>query len=175
MKHFKDNISAKTLTGRALFHLKYSRGKDLAAASTFDKMMCFSHAVRDMAVDGFIATQRQYLDQDVRRVNYLSMEYLIGKMLENNIYALGIEKIAAEALEPLSISLEEVLALDVEAGLGNGGLGASARTQNERTVFRAIRVGVLRAWPCIERGGLFARNPGCSGAGARVEPVFRNA
>ena len=126
MKHFKDNISAKALTGRALFHLKYSRGKDLSAASTFDKMMCFSHAVRDMAVDGFIATQKQYLDQDVRRVNYLSMEYLIGKMLENNIYALGIEKIAAAALEPLNISLDEVLALDVEAGLGNGGLGRLA-------------------------------------------------
>ena len=126
MKHFKDNISAQALTGRALFHLKYSRGKDLAAASTFDKMMCFSHAVRDMAVDGFISTQKQYLDQDVRRVNYLSMEYLIGKMLENNIYALGIEKIAAQALEPLNISLDEVLALDVEAGLGNGGLGRLA-------------------------------------------------
>ena len=126
MKHFKENISAKALTGRALFHLKYSRGKDLGAASTFDKMMCFSHAVRDMAVDGFIATQKQYLDQDVRRVNYLSMEYLIGKMLENNIYALGIEKIASEALEPLKITLDEVLALDVEAGLGNGGLGRLA-------------------------------------------------
>lgn len=126
MKHFKDNISAKSLTGRALFHLKYSRGKDLNAASTFDKMMCFSHAVRDMAVDGFIATQKQYLDQDVRRVNYLSMEYLIGKMLENNIYALGIEKIADEALKPLNTTLEDVLELDVEAGLGNGGLGRLA-------------------------------------------------
>jgi len=126
MKHFKENISAKALTGRALFHLKYSRGKDMAAASKFDKMMCFSHAVRDMAVDGFIATQKQYLEKDVRRVNYLSMEYLIGKMLENNIYALGIEKMAAEALEPLNITLEEVLEMDVEAGLGNGGLGRLA-------------------------------------------------
>ncbi len=126
MTHFKDKISAESLTKRALFHLKYSRGKDLRAATTFDKMMCFSHAVRDMAVDGFIATQRQYLDQDVRRVNYLSMEYLIGKMLENNVYALGIEKMAAEALKPLDITVNEVLALDVEAGLGNGGLGRLA-------------------------------------------------
>jgi len=126
MSHFKDNITAESLAERALFHLKYSRGKDIHAATTFDKMMCFSHAVRDMAVDGFIATQRQYLDRDVRRVNYLSMEYLIGKMLANNVYALGIEKIAAEALKPLEISVEEVLALDVEAGLGNGGLGRLA-------------------------------------------------
>jgi starch phosphorylase len=126
MTHFKDNITAEQLAERALFHLKYSRGKDINAATTFDKMMCFSHAVRDMAVDGFIATQRQYLEDDVRRVNYLSMEYLIGKMLENNVYALGIEKIAAEALKPLNISVEEILSLDVEAGLGNGGLGRLA-------------------------------------------------
>ncbi|MEE9368809.1 MAG: glycogen/starch/alpha-glucan phosphorylase [Pontiella sp.] len=126
MTHFKDKISAESLTKRSLFHLKYSRGKDLSAATTFDKMMCFSHAVRDMAVDGFIATQRQYLADDVRRVNYLSMEYLIGKMLENNIYALGIENMASDALKPLNITFEEVLALDVEAGLGNGGLGRLA-------------------------------------------------
>ncbi len=119
-------MTADQLAERALFHLKYSRGKDLRAATTFDKMMCFSHAVRDMAVDGFIATQRQYLDKDARRLNYLSMEYLIGKMLSNNVYALGIEKISGEALKALDISIEDVLALDVEAGLGNGGLGRLA-------------------------------------------------
>ena len=126
MSHFKDNMTAEQLAERTLFHLKYSRGKDLRAATTFDKMMCFSHAVRDMAVDGFIATQRQYLDQDVRRVNYLSMEYLIGKMLSNNVYALGIEKMSRDALQTLNITVDEVLALDVEAGLGNGGLGRLA-------------------------------------------------
>lgn len=126
MSHFKDNMTAELLTERSLFHLKYSRGKDLNAATSFDKMMSFSHAVRDMAVDGFIATQKQYLEQDVRRVNYLSMEYLIGKMLSNNVYALGIEKMACDALKPLGISVEEILNLDVEAGLGNGGLGRLA-------------------------------------------------
>jgi starch phosphorylase len=126
MTDFRDNITAEALAERALFHLKYSRGKDLRAATTFDKMSCFSHAVRDMAVDGFIATQRQYLDQDVRRVSYLSMEYLIGKMLENNVYALGIVEKSKEALKVLNISVEEILQLDVEAGLGNGGLGRLA-------------------------------------------------
>ncbi len=126
MKHFKDNLTAEALAERALFHLRYGRGKDLRAATAFDKMSCFSNAVRDMAVDGFIATQKTYLDGDVRRVNYLSMEYLIGKMLENNVYALGIEKIASEALKPLETTVEEILGQDVEAGLGNGGLGRLA-------------------------------------------------
>ena len=126
MNNFRQNITAERLAERALFHLKYSCGKDMGAATTFDKMVCFSHAVRDMAVDGFIATQKQYLEKDVRRVNYLSMEYLIGKMLENNMYALGIEHIAEDALKTLDISIEDLLELDVEAGLGNGGLGRLA-------------------------------------------------
>ena len=126
MKNFKENITADALAKRALFHLKYGRGKDMRAATPYDKMWCFSHAVRDLAVDGFIATQRKYLDQDVRRVNYLSMEYLIGKMCENNVLALGITDIACEAAKVLEISVEELLALDTEAGLGNGGLGRLA-------------------------------------------------
>lgn len=126
MNKYSKKLTAEQLGERAMFHMKYSRGKDLRSATPFDKMMAFSHAVRDLGVDGFIATQSTYLDQDVRRVNYLSMEYLIGKMLERNIYALGIEGIAAEALKKLEIPLEEVLDLDVEAGLGNGGLGRLA-------------------------------------------------
>jgi len=122
----KKNITSDLLAERALFHLKYNRGKDLRTATPFDKMVSFSHAVRDVAVDGFIATQRTYLDQDVRRVNYLSMEYLIGKMCENNVLALGIREIACEALKALDISIEQIVQLDVEAGLGNGGLGRLA-------------------------------------------------
>jgi glycogen phosphorylase len=126
MNSYSQNVTAKQLGERALFHMKYSRGKNLRAATSYDKMVCFSHAVRDLAVDGFISTQSAYMDQDVRRVNYLSMEYLIGKMLENNIYALGIEKQCEEALKHLEITLPEVLHLDIEAGLGNGGLGRLA-------------------------------------------------
>ncbi|MAI19975.1 MAG: glycogen phosphorylase [Kiritimatiellaceae bacterium] len=126
MSHFKENITAELLSERSLFHLKYSRGKALEAATTLDKMLCFSHAIRDMAVDGFMATQATYRKNDSRRVNYLSMEFLIGKMLENNVYALGVEDIADEALKPLHTTLDELLALDVEAGLGNGGLGRLA-------------------------------------------------
>ncbi len=123
---FKNNITAEVLAKRSFFHLKYSRGKDLGAATPLDKMLCFSHAIRDMAVDGFIATQNRYLKDDVRRVNYLSMEYLIGRMLENNVYALGVEHLVDEALAPLQTNLEKILEHDIEAGLGNGGLGRLA-------------------------------------------------
>ena len=98
MSHFKENITAELLSERSLFHLKYSRGKALEAATTLDKMLCFSHAIRDMAVDGFMATQATYRKNDSRRVNYLSMEFLIGKMLENNVYALGVVRMGYAAL-----------------------------------------------------------------------------
>ena len=126
MKNLSSNITIESLTNRTLFHLKYSRGKTLNTSTKLDKMMAFSHAIRDLAIDGFINTQSSYLNDNPRRVNYLSMEYLIGKMLENNIYALGVENQSRLALKNLNISLEEVLEFDVEAGLGNGGLGRLA-------------------------------------------------
>ena len=126
MKNLTSNVTVESLTKRTLFHLKYSRGKTLITSTKLDKMMAFSHAIRDLAIDGFINTQSSYLNDNPRRVNYLSMEYLIGKMLENNIYALGVEKESREALKNLDTSLDEVLQFDVEAGLGNGGLGRLA-------------------------------------------------
>ena len=126
MKNLTSNVTVESLTKRTLFHLKYSRGKTLITSTKLDKMMAFSHAIRDLAIDGFINTQSSYLNDNPRRVNYLSMEYLIGKMLENNIYALGVEKESCEALKNLNTSLDEVLQFDVEAGLGNGGLGRLA-------------------------------------------------
>ena len=126
MSHIKDSITSQQLAERALFHLKYSRGKHLNSATILDKMLCFSQAIRDLAIDGFMATQSTYLNKDSRRVNYLSMEYLIGKMLENNVYALGLESLADESLKKLDTTFDDILKVDIEAGLGNGGLGRLA-------------------------------------------------
>jgi starch phosphorylase len=111
---------------RTLFHLRYSRGKDMRSATDFDKFWSFAHVVRDLAVDGFTTTQRAYLDKDVKRLYYLSMEFLIGKLLEQNVLAFGMMAAAREALKRLGIDLLKVIDLDVEAGLGNGGLGRLA-------------------------------------------------
>ena len=101
MKNLSSNITIESLTNRTLFHLKYSRGKNLNTSTKLDKMMAFSHAIRDLAIDGFINTQSSYLNDNPRRVNYLSMEYLIGKMLENNIFALGVENQSRLALKKI--------------------------------------------------------------------------
>ena len=111
---------------RTLFHLRYSRGKDMPSATDFDKFWSFAHVVRDLAVDGFTTTQRTYLEKDVKRIYYLSLEFLIGKLLEQNVLAFGMMTAAREALKRLDIDLQKVIDLDIEAGLGNGGLGRLA-------------------------------------------------
>ncbi len=69
-------VTADMIEERALFHLKYNRGKTLRTATDFDKFWSFAHVVRDLAVDGFTATQEAYQKADVKRVYYLSMEFL---------------------------------------------------------------------------------------------------
>jgi starch phosphorylase len=119
-------ITADMIEERTLFHLRYSRGKTRHVATDFDLFCSFAHTLRDLAVDGFTATQETYLQKDVKRIYYLSMEFLIGKMLERNILALGIMMPAREALKRLDIDLSKIIELDIEAGLGNGGLGRLA-------------------------------------------------
>jgi starch phosphorylase len=122
----KTQVTADMIEERTLFHMRYSRGKDMRSATDFDKFWSFAHVVRDLAVDGFTITQRTYLDKDVKRLYYLSLEFLIGKMLEQNILSLGMLAAARDALKRLDIDLQKVIDLDIEAGLGNGGLGRLA-------------------------------------------------
>ena len=119
-------VTADMIEERTRFHLRYSRGKDMASATDFDKFWSFAHVVRDLAVDGFTATQASYLENDVKRIYYLSLEFLIGKMLERNIIAFNIMREAQEALSRMDIDLHKLIDMDIEAGLGNGGLGRLA-------------------------------------------------
>ena len=119
-------ITPQQMRERILFHIKFTRCKDWRTATDFDKLESFSLAVRELAMDRMIATQRTYLDKDVRRVYYMSMEYLLGRLLENNVAALGITDAARIALKELDVDLDQLMQLEVDAGLGNGGLGRLA-------------------------------------------------
>ena len=99
-------VTAKMIEERTLFHLRYSRGKNRRVATDFDMFWSFAHVIRDLAVDGFTATQQEYLEKDVKRVYYLSLEFLIGKMLERNMIAFNIMEPAKEALKNLDIDLK---------------------------------------------------------------------
>ena len=122
----KGGLTAKTLLARFEDHLKYTRGKCLAAATDFDKLASLSLAIRELAVERMLATQQTYHDRDAKRVYYLSMEFLMGRLLSNNVIALGLRPVVEEALSQVGLSFERLCNFEPDAGLGNGGLGRLA-------------------------------------------------
>ncbi len=120
------SITADALRERILFHIKYSRCKTWQIATDFDKLDSLAHAVRDFAVDRMVATQKAYLETDIKRIYYLSLEFLIGRSLMNNMIALGICSEAMKAAEELDMDIRRICGMEEDAGLGNGGLGRLA-------------------------------------------------
>ena len=82
--------------------------------------------VRNGMYDRRRAFKRNYLEEDRKQVYYMSMEFLVGTSLRNNLYNLGYEEVFTEALRAMDIDINELYALDPDAGLGNGGLGRLA-------------------------------------------------
>jgi len=109
-----------------LAHVSYTRAKGWKTATGLDRFMAIAMAVRDRLTERWVATQRTYHEQDVKRVCYLSAEYLLGRALGNNLMALGLMDAARQALSELGVSLEDLLEVEPDAGLGNGGLGRLA-------------------------------------------------
>lgn len=107
-------------------HCEYTLSKDQYTATMNDSYWSLALAVRDRLVERWIKTQQAYHKQNVKRVYYLSMEFLIGRLLGNNIYNLGIEKQVKECMDDLGFDLDEVYDQELDAGLGNGGLGRLA-------------------------------------------------
>ena len=82
--------------------------------------------VRDLLVDRWIDTQRLYYDEKAKRVYYLSLEFLLGRLIGNAVINLGLEDAVKEAMTRLGHDLEDLREEEVDAGLGNGGLGRLA-------------------------------------------------
>ncbi|PZX14801.1 glycogen/starch/alpha-glucan phosphorylase [Celeribacter halophilus] len=109
-----------------LRHLTYTMGKDPEHAQPFDWRMALSHAIRDRIVDTWVASTRKTYEQDGKRVYYLSMEFLIGRLLEDGIFNLDMVEEAKEALESFGMDMRTILDDEPDAALGNGGLGRLA-------------------------------------------------
>lgn len=98
----------------------------LELASEWEKYHALVTLVKEIMNSCWINTVKSNIEKDERRIYYLSMEFLIGKMLSYNLMNLGIEDIVREGLADLNISYEELLLQEEEAPLGNGGLGRLA-------------------------------------------------
>jgi starch phosphorylase len=107
-------------------HVRYTLAKEWATLSLENMLVAVSLAVRDLIVERLIETERRYQKADAKRVYYLSMEFLVGRSLGNNLTNLDIYELCRDALENLGYDLEEIREVERDAALGNGGLGRLA-------------------------------------------------
>jgi hypothetical protein len=108
------------------FHLTCTLAKDQYSATNQDRYQALALAVRDRLVGRWIQTQQQYHIQNVKRICYLSLEFLIGRAMGNNVINLLLEDTCRQAMQRLGLDWDILRDVEVDAALGNGGLGRLA-------------------------------------------------
>jgi starch phosphorylase len=109
-----------------LRHIHYAlarSGGDLVPRELFKPL---SLTIRDYLIDALLKTERRYREANVKRLGYLSMEFLMGRWLSDNLCNLGLGDPCRAVLAEFGVKLEDVLEVEPDAGLGNGGLGRLA-------------------------------------------------
>ncbi len=101
-------------------------GRDKHCRSTHYPYQALALALRDRLMERWKRTRYAYEEQDARHAYYLSLEFLMGRTLNNALLNLGLEENIAPALQRLGLDLEELMDVENDAGLGNGGLGRLA-------------------------------------------------
>lgn len=107
-------------------YIKYILGKQLEHASKNDQLNAVSYAVGKYLIDIGYDTQKRYQENDAKRLHYLSLEFLIGRLLSNNLLNLGIYNRCKKFLEKKGIDLDFLVEEERDPALGNGGLGRLA-------------------------------------------------
>ncbi|XP_077313872.1 LOW QUALITY PROTEIN: glycogen phosphorylase, muscle form [Lithobates pipiens] len=107
-------------------HLHFTLVKDRNVANPRDYYFALAHTVRDHLVGRWIRTQQHYYEHDPKRIYYLSLEFYMGRTLQNTMVNLGLENACDEATYQLGLDMEDLEEIEEDAGLGNGGLGRLA-------------------------------------------------
>lgn len=107
-------------------HLRYTLAKDDYSSTGWDNYRSVVLTVMDRLHDRWIETQQNYYNSDSKRVYYISMEYLIGRLLDSMLVNLGLQDVAASAMEEIGLDYDKLRNAEWDAGLGNGGLGRLA-------------------------------------------------
>ncbi|MBF0167394.1 MAG: glycogen/starch/alpha-glucan phosphorylase [Alphaproteobacteria bacterium] len=107
-------------------HLLHSVGKDTLNATSRDWYQAAAQTVRDRMIERWMDTMRAYYDEDVKRVYYLSMEFLMGRSLSNGMLNMGLTDGCRRAVQDLGYDMAELESWEAEPALGNGGLGRLA-------------------------------------------------
>ncbi|MGB3531987.1 MAG: glycogen/starch/alpha-glucan phosphorylase [Microcoleaceae cyanobacterium] len=122
----RTGIDVETLKRAFVDNLFYIQGKFPEIATKNDFYMALAYTVRDRLLRRWINTTETYLKQNVKVVCYFSAEYLLGPHLGNNLINLGIFEPIRQAVEECGLNLQELIEIEEEPGLGNGGLGRLA-------------------------------------------------
>ena len=124
--HSTFDSSALSMKDSILHQLKFSLAHDTQTATKRDWWLATSKAIHERITERMIATMAVHNGQDVRRVYYLSLEFLMGRLFTNSIYSVGLFKETEQALKELGLDMEELRGEEYDMGLGNGGLGRLA-------------------------------------------------
>ena len=116
-------VTVETMQAEIGRHLKNSLGKDAEHASIYDWRMSLSLALRDLVVDPWFESTRRTYEAQGKRVYYLSMEFLIGRLIEDVAVNLQVEDIARDAMHNLGQDYESVVADEPDAALGRAPVG----------------------------------------------------
>jgi starch phosphorylase len=117
---------AAELKRHTIHHLMSFLGRDPSRANSRDICKALSYVLRDNLIERWIKTQKSYYDHRVKRVYYLSLEFLVGRSLGNSMINLGYQDAIAEMVQQLGYDLEDIREEEEDAALGNGGLGRLA-------------------------------------------------
>ena len=109
-----------------LRHIHYALARPGGSLVPRELFKPLSLTIRDQMIDGLLKTERRYREGKVKRLGYLSMEFLMGRWLSDNLCNLGLGEQCRAVLAEFGVKLEDVLEVEPDAGLGNGGLGRLA-------------------------------------------------
>ena len=119
-------ISKEALKQSIIDNVKVLYKKTIDEASTEQVFQAVSYAVKDIIIDNWIKTHKAYEEKDVKVLYYMSMEFLMGRALGNNLINLGELKEVKEALDEMGFDLNAIEDEEPDPALGNGGLGRLA-------------------------------------------------
>uniref|UniRef100_A0A832DKK7 Alpha-1,4 glucan phosphorylase n=1 Tax=Ignavibacterium album TaxID=591197 RepID=A0A832DKK7_9BACT len=122
----KEDPESFSISNQFAEHLEFTLVKDRITVTKDDAYYALSLAVRDRMVRRWLRTQREYHIKDTKRVYYLSLEYLMGRLLGNALINLDYYEECRELLKKDGYNLEEIKEYEHDMGLGNGGLGRLA-------------------------------------------------
>jgi glycogen phosphorylase len=119
-------VDKEALVKSFVQHVQHTQGKHPSAATNLDHFVSLVRTARDRMYDKWTRTWKERAEKHPKQVYYLSLEFLVGRLLSDGLMALGIYDDCKKGLAEVGLELEEILEEENDAGLGNGGLGRLA-------------------------------------------------